>query len=153
MQQSEKTLWIKEERSRHQFSSILDILSLTRVRPIAVPTKPGNMTYLFYHLSRSHPLEYSSIKQPQPSTSACTGGTPHKRQQTTMERYSAAVPYDKPSKCYKEIRDAVAYHLVKDLLLPRTVEKSGYKNLIHVLDPPYILISNRLKKGINNYQY
>ena len=34
---------------------------------LVVPTKSGNMTNLFYHLSRSHLLEYNSIKQPQPS--------------------------------------------------------------------------------------
>ena len=101
---------------------------------VVIPTKSGNRTNLFYHLSHSHPLEYSSIKQP--STSAGTAGTPHKRQPTTMEKYSAAVPYDKTSKRCKEITDAVAYHLVKDLLPVRTVEKSGYKNLIHVLDSP-----------------
>ena len=65
---------------------------------VVVPTKSGSTTNLFYHLSRSHLLEYSSVKQPQTSTSASTGGTPHKLQQTTMERYSAAVPYDKTSK-------------------------------------------------------
>ena len=97
---------------------------------VVVSTKSGNTTQLLYHLSRSHLLEYSSVKPPQPLTSASTGGTPHKRQQTTMERYSAAVPYDKTS---KEIMD----HLVKNLQQLRTdkSEKSGYKNLIHVLDP------------------
>ena len=64
-----------------------------------------------------------------------------------MKRYSAAVPYDKTSQRYKEIMDAVAYHLAKDLLLLRTVKKSGYKNLYHMLDPCYILISNRLNKS------
>ena len=58
-----------------------------------------------------------------------------------MEKYSAAVPYDKNViKRYKEITDAVADHLMKDLLPFRTTEKSGYKNLILVLDPPYVLI-------------
>ena len=113
---------------------------------VPIPTKSGNTTHIFCHLSRSHLLEYSSVEQPQPSTSAGTGGTPHKQQQTTMEGYSAALPYDKTSKYYDEITDAVAYHLVKDLLPLRTVEKSGYNNLIHMIDPAYILISN-------NYQY
>ena len=58
------------------------------------------------------------------------------------------------SKRYKEITNAVAYHLVKDLLPLRTAEKSGYHNVIPVLDPRYILISNRFKKKkINNYWY
>ena len=109
---------------------------------------------IYFTTSRhSHLLEYSSVQQQQPSTSAATGGAPRKWQRTTMERYSAAVPYDKTSKRYKEITDAAAYHLVKDLLRLRTVEKSGYKNLVRVLDPRYILISNRLKECISNYWY
>lgn len=82
---------------------------------------------------RAHPLEHSRI---QPTTSVAA--TPHK-QQTTMERYSASVPYDKETKRYKDITEAVAYHIAKDMLPFSTVEKSGYKKLIHVLDPRYVL--------------
>ncbi len=80
-----------------------------------VPAKTGNVntTNLMYHLSRAHPLEHSPI---QPTTSVAA--TPHK-QQTTMERYSASVPYDKESKRYKDITEAVAYHIAKDMLLLR----------------------------------
>ncbi len=67
-------------------------------------------TNLMYHLSRAHPLEHSRI---QPTTSVAA--TPHK-QQSTMERYSASVPYDKESKRYKDITEAVAYHIAKDML-------------------------------------
>ncbi|XP_055051262.1 E3 SUMO-protein ligase ZBED1-like [Misgurnus anguillicaudatus] len=98
-----------------------------------VPAKSGNTTNLMYHLSRAHPLEHSRI---QPTTSVAA--TPHK-QQTTMERYSASVPYDKETKRYKDITEAVAYHIAKDMLPFSTVEKSGYKKLIHVLDPRYVL--------------
>ncbi len=69
--------------------------------------RPSN---LMYHLSRAHPLEHSRI---QPTTSVAA--TPHK-QQTTMERYYASVPYDKESKRYKDITEAVAYHIAKDML-------------------------------------
>ncbi|KAL0167516.1 hypothetical protein M9458_035738, partial [Cirrhinus mrigala] len=77
-----------------------------------VPAKTGNTTNLMYH-----PLEHSRI---QPTTSVAA--TPHK-QQTTMERYSASVPYDKESKRYKDIMEAVAYHIAKDMLPLSTVEK------------------------------
>ena len=72
-----------------------------------------------------------------PTTS--TNATPQKQQQTTMERYSASVPYDKDSKRYRDITQAVAYHIAKDMLPLSTVEKPGYKNLIHVLDPRYVI--------------
>ncbi len=73
-----------------------------------VPAKTGNATNLMCHLSRAHPLEHIRI---QPTTSEAA--TPHK-QQTTVERwYSASVPYDKESKRYKDITEAVAYHIAK----------------------------------------
>ena len=95
-----------------------------------VPTKTGNTTNLFYHLSRAHPLEHSRIKQPQSTK---------QKQQTTMERYSTSVPYDKSSKRYKDISQAVTYHIAKDMLPLSTVERPGFKNLLHVLDPRYVL--------------
>ncbi|GAA6086491.1 zinc finger BED domain-containing protein 1-like, partial [Tachysurus ichikawai] len=75
----------------------------------AIPTKTGNTTNLFYHLSRAHPLEHSRIQR---TTSVVA--TPQK-QQTTMVRYSASVPYNKESKRYKDITEAVAYHIAKDM--------------------------------------
>ncbi|XP_071344173.1 E3 SUMO-protein ligase ZBED1-like [Trachinotus anak] len=95
-----------------------------------VPTKSGNTTNLFYHLSRAHALEHSRIKQPRPI---------QQKQQTTTERYSTSVPYDKSSKCHKDITEAVAYYIAKDMLPLSTVEKPGFKNLLHVLDPRYVL--------------
>ncbi len=71
-----------------------------------VPAKIGNTTNLMYHLSRAHPLEHSRI---QPTTSVAA--TPHK-----PWRGTASVPYDKESKRYKDITEAVAYHTAKDML-------------------------------------
>ncbi len=73
-----------------------------------VPAKTGNVntTNLMYHLSRAHPLEHSRI---QPTTSVAA--TPHK-----PWRGTASVPYDKESKRYKDITEAVAYHIAKDML-------------------------------------
>ncbi|XP_053179067.1 E3 SUMO-protein ligase ZBED1-like [Scomber japonicus] len=56
-----------------------------------------------------------------------------------MERYSTSVPYDKSSKRYKDISQAVTYHIAKDMLPLSTVERPGFKNLLHVLDPRYVL--------------
>ncbi len=68
-----------------------------------------NTTNLMYHLSRAHPLEHSRI---QPTTSVAA--TPHKQQ--TAWRGTASVPYDTESKRYKDITEAVAYHIAKDML-------------------------------------
>ena len=37
-----------------------------KLSKVVVSTNSGNTTNLFYHLSLSHPLEYSNVKQPQP---------------------------------------------------------------------------------------
>ena len=89
-----------------------------------VPGKTGSTTNVFNHRSRSHPLEHSRIKK-RPTTSA--NATLQKQQQTTLERYSASVPYYKASKRYKDITQAVAYHIAKDMLPLSTVEKPVIK--------------------------
>ncbi len=98
----------------------LDIISLNVVRPMssandARPSSPPRLVTLYHeldctHLSRAHPLEHSRIH---PTTSVAAA--PHK-QQTAMEEVLASVPYDKESKRYKDITEAVAYHIAKDML-------------------------------------
>ncbi len=74
-----------------------------------VPAKTGNTTNLMYHISRAHPLEHSRI---QPTTSVAATRTSSR----PPWRGTASVPYDKESKRYKDITEAVAYHIAKDML-------------------------------------
>ena len=47
-----------------------------------VPTKTGNTTNWFYHLSRSHPVELSRIRQQRSTTPVPANTTPQKQQTT-----------------------------------------------------------------------
>ncbi|XP_061772630.1 dual specificity tyrosine-phosphorylation-regulated kinase 4-like [Nerophis ophidion] len=75
---------------------------------VVIPTKSGNTTNLFYHLNRSHPLEYSSIKQLQPSynsrckwnsTEAATTGHHRDVLSSSAIRASCQVLYAQCSLC------------------------------------------------------
>jgi hypothetical protein len=82
-------------------------------------------------------LEHSRIKKQQKTTSA--NATLQKQQQTTLERYSASVPYYKASKRYKDITQAVAYHIAKDMLPLSTVEKPVIKISLTCLTTRYVI--------------
>lgn len=107
-----------------------------------VPTKTGNTTNLFHHLKQYHPLEYAEGKKLQsqtsasgPSTSTGPVSVEPKQQQTLITAFSSTVPYDKKTKRHKDITNAVAFFIAKDMLPISTVENQGFKQLIKVLDP------------------
>ncbi|XP_046873310.1 E3 SUMO-protein ligase ZBED1-like [Hypomesus transpacificus] len=56
--------------------------------------------------------------------------------QSTM---SAFVPYEQTSKRHKDITNAITYCIAKDMQPISTVEKQGFKKLIKILDPRYVL--------------
>ncbi len=75
-----------------------------------VPAKTGNVntTNLMYHLSSPFGA------QPYSTNNICSCNT---TQAADLPwRGTASVPYDKESKRYKDITEAVAYHIAKDML-------------------------------------
>lgn len=112
-----------------------------------VPAKSGNTTNLFHHLKQYHPLEHAESKKLQPQTSAVSGPLTRTRpvpsattqQQTIVSAFSSTVLYDKKTKRHKDITNAIAYCIGKDMLPISTVENEGFKKLIGVLDPRYEL--------------
>lgn len=62
------------------------------------------------------------------------------KQPTSSPRwYSATIPYDKSSKRYNDIIYAIAYYIAKEMLPFSVVEKSGFKKLLSVVDPRYVV--------------
>ncbi len=57
--------------------------------------------------------------------------------------FANCVPYDKQSKGWNELMEAVAFCLAKDMLPFQTVEKEGFKRMIHKLDPRYNMPSRK----------
>lgn len=57
--------------------------------------------------------------------------------------FAYCIPYDNQRKRWKELTEAVAFCLAKDMLPFHTVEKEGYKRMIHKLDPRYNMPSRK----------
>lgn len=118
-----------------------------------VPTKSGNTTNMFHHLKQYHPLEHTECKKIQSQTSAGKVSRPPRtseacastsvaatqQQQTIVSAFSSTVPYDKKTKRHKDITNAIAYCIAKDMLPISTVENKGFNKLIKVIDPRYDL--------------
>ncbi|MBN3282620.1 ZBED1 protein, partial [Polyodon spathula] len=56
---------------------------------------------------------------------------------------SNVAPYEPDSKRWKQITDAVTYHLAKDMVPVHTVKQSGFQKLLKVIDKKYQLPSHK----------
>lgn len=55
----------------------------------------------------------------------------------------SGVPYERNSIKWKEITNAVAFHVAKDMIPIYTVEKPSFKRLLQTLDPRYKMPSRK----------
>ncbi len=112
-----------------------------------VVTKSGNTSNLFHHLKHKHKPEYEECLKIREATEAATTSGPKGKKIPTQTKIASAfsncVPYDKKSKRWNELTDAVAFCLAKDMLPFQTVEKDGFKRMIHKLDPRYNMPSRK----------
>ncbi|XP_070404472.1 E3 SUMO-protein ligase ZBED1-like [Nothobranchius furzeri] len=102
----------------------------------SVKASDGNTTNLFNHLKRRHPKQYNesqlAAKAKKPAATAAAASA-SSRQQTLTETLTKLTPYDRDSRRWNSVTDAVTYHLVKDLCPVRTVEGVGFKKMIKTL--------------------
>ena len=66
--------------------------------------------------------ERVALKDADPSLSH---KAPVKKQVTLAAAFSAVIPYDKKGPQWQAIKDAVTYHIAKDMVPIYTVEKNG----------------------------
>jgi len=86
-----------------------------------VPTKDSNTTNLFHHLKHKHKPEYEdSQKMCEDAEAASTSTKASGKKPTTQTKLADAfthyTPYDHQSKPWKELTEAVAFCLPKDML-------------------------------------
>nr|XP_054600990.1 E3 SUMO-protein ligase ZBED1-like [Nothobranchius furzeri] len=109
----------------------------------SVKASDGNTTNLFNHLKRRHPKQYNesqlAAKAKKPAAAAASASS---RQQTLTETLTKLTPYDRDSRRWNSVTDAVTYHLVKDLCPVRTVGV-GFKKMIKTFDPRYKFSSRK----------
>ncbi|XP_069800972.1 E3 SUMO-protein ligase ZBED1-like [Dendropsophus ebraccatus] len=108
----------------------------------------GNTSNLFHHLEHNHIIQYEqcmaqknreavSDQQQRPTTSKPT------KQQSIKEAFTNMTNYEKDSKRWKEITEAISYYIAKDMAPIATVEHKGFKRLMKTIDRRYIVPSRK----------
>ncbi|KAK6167190.1 hypothetical protein SNE40_021283 [Patella caerulea] len=129
-----------------------------------VAAKNGNTSNLYAHLKVNHPIHYSQLQQkirtnPKKTTNATSGNkTPQKNmckgagsdsnsttsiqsnvQNTHQSSILSSMTYEKTSKRWVTLTNAITQCLAKDTLPFYTVEKSGFIKMLKTFDSRYNL--------------
>lgn len=107
-----------------------------------VISKGGNTSNLFHHLKHRHPVQYEECQKAREESSTADARKPKQSrlvQHGIAESLASCTPYDRKSKRWKDITQAVTICLAKDMMPIQTVEKEGFKQLVKKLDPRYTL--------------
>ena len=99
----------------------------------------GNTTNLFHHLRKKHPKEHADSQSKKPQIDQPQASTSKLSQPTLMQSFAKATAYEKSSKRWGEITDAVTYYLAKDMIPMKAVENAGFQRLMKVADSRYQL--------------
>ena len=106
-----------QKKKQHSPSPVRNVVSLTTASNIHVHVDTNQRTY-FYDTNASNP---------QPTIAAA------------LEKHT---PLQSSSKRAKYITDAITYFLAKDSIPFNAVERPGFKHLLHVLEPRYLIPAN-----------
>ncbi|XP_050960772.1 E3 SUMO-protein ligase ZBED1 [Labeo rohita] len=90
----------------------------------------------------THAREYEEATRAKTSasgTSSTSGARPKTTQLSLQASFTAATPYDKSSKKWKDITRAIALYIAKDMVPIQTIERDGFRHVVHTLDSRYEL--------------
>ncbi len=129
--------WFGYEKSDTDQKTVLCKLCRT-----PVPTTGSNTTNLFYHLRKNHVKEYGQSLQMRGTKEP--SGAQNKPQSKTIEQaFACGTPYNRDSRRWQEIREAIATYICKDMAPIYTVEKQGFRALMKKLDSRYTMPSRK----------
>ncbi|XP_077361925.1 E3 SUMO-protein ligase ZBED1-like isoform X2 [Festucalex cinctus] len=123
-------------KSDYNQKTILCTICLTKVAATG-----GNTSNLLHHLSRKHVSEYEQCVKLKFAPFAPTH--PAVGQKSLQDALAKGVPYDRESKRWIDITNAITIHLAKDMVALNTVEKEGFKQMMMTLDPRYEVPSRK----------
>ncbi|XP_019715163.1 zinc finger BED domain-containing protein 1-like [Hippocampus comes] len=103
-----------------------------------VAASGGNTSNLLHHLSRRHVSEYEECMKLKTAPFASAGNP-----KSLQDALARGAPYDRKSKRWLDITNAITIHLAKDMVALNTVEKEGFKQMIRTLDPRYEVPSGK----------
>lgn len=120
-------------------SDVLQRQVLCKTCRTSVSTSRGNTTNLYQHLQKHHRQLYDECMAKRPTDENISSQPPRltPKQTSIVQALESGTPYDKSSRRYSEITDAIASYLAKDMVPINTVTKDGFKNLILTLDKRY----------------
>ena len=99
----------------------------------SVSAKSGNTSNLMSHLKNNHKSVHAQLK-----AKSCTVTKQPPSEQPTIETsFGQCQPYQRQSKKWKELTDAITQFIAKDGLPVYTVQKDGFKSMIKRFDPKY----------------
>ncbi|XP_025753343.1 zinc finger BED domain-containing protein 1-like [Oreochromis niloticus] len=138
----------------HQsFGNILDSTRMILIKKIVkcklckktVASSQGNTTNLFHHLQHNHVIQFEDIKKAQSEKRL---GGPAKtssstRQRSITEAFTSTQLYERTSKRWQEITNAIGYHIAKDMAPIATVERNGFRHFMKIIDKRYELPSRK----------
>ena len=105
-----------------------------------VVTSQGNTSNLFHHLQYNHVVEFEEVKKARRVQEAAKSAS---RQQSLTEAFANTQKYERTSKRWIEITNAIGYHVAKDMAPIATVECKGFKHLMKTVDKRYGLPSQK----------
>ena len=111
----------------------------------SVSVKGGNTSNLLSHLKVHHPhleVKKANSKSDKDKDHAKTGKA-SSRQPSLPNTLRSGHKYERKSRKWQQLTDAVTYCLAKDMMPIYSVEKEGFVRLLHSLDSQYELPSRK----------
>lgn len=107
----------------------------------------GSTSNLLHHLIHKHVLEYQEFMKLRSASSMSAGkvGTAGEKtsQMSLKDAFARGTAYDKKSKRWNDITNTITIHIAKDMVPHSSVEKEGFREMIKILDPRYVLPSRK----------
>ena len=119
-----------------------------RMCKISVSAKGGNTSNLLLHLKVHHPQWHLEVKKANSKPSGkdkdhTKTGKASSRQPSLSNTLPSGHKYERKSRKWQQLTDAVTYCLAKDMMPIYSVEKKGFVCLLHPLDSQYELQSRK----------
>lgn len=115
----------------------------------SVTVKQSSTTNLIHHLRYNHSKEYEEFEKLRDSQQKTSTGRPKPQcaQQTLAESFRKRVPYERKSKRWQDVTNAVTKFIAREMLPMRLVESESFTELVNVLEPRYTVPSRKYFSG------
>ncbi|CAI5669823.1 unnamed protein product [Oreochromis niloticus] len=140
--------WLKKKNSTSLIwryfgfdkDDVLQTQVLCKTCRTLVATTRGNTTNLHHHLQYNHRELFEDFQKDRASQTKVANVKTKStavQQPSLYQSFSSGIPYEKTSKRYKEITEAITHFLAKDMMPINTVSREGFTSLIHKVDQRY----------------